>query len=72
MPRSLPPHGSNGHNKPRPVLDGKTHIGFRFEMHEEKHVHEEAMVIVNEVAIGDAVSPLGPKRARDFVLTLRG
>lgn len=41
-------------------------------MHEEKHVHEEAMVIVNEVAIGDAVSPLGPKRARDFVLTLRG
>lgn len=65
----------NGQNKSRPVLDGKTHTGFRVEMHEtelgaglaphppHKHVHEE-MVIVNEgtieVTIGDAVSKLGP------------
>ena len=65
----------NGLNKSRPVLDGKTHTGFRVEMHEtelgaglaphppHKHVHEE-MVIVNEgileVTIGEAVSLLGP------------
>ena len=65
----------NGQNKSRPVLDGKTHTGFRVEMHEtelgaglaphppHKHVHEE-MVIVNEgsleVTIGEAVSTLGP------------
>jgi quercetin dioxygenase-like cupin family protein len=65
----------NGQNKSRPVLDGKTHTGFRVEMHEtelgaglaphppHKHVHEE-MVIVNEgtieVTIGSAVSTLGP------------
>jgi quercetin dioxygenase-like cupin family protein len=65
----------NGQNKSRPVLDGKTHTGFRVAMHEtelgpglaphppHKHVHEE-MVIVNEgtieVTIGDAVSQLGP------------
>lgn len=65
----------NGQNKSRPVLDGKTHTGFRVEMHEtelapglaphppHKHVHEE-MVIVNdgtiEVTIGGAVSQLGP------------
>jgi len=65
----------NGQNKSRPVLDGKTHTGFRVEMHEtelgpglaphppHKHVHEE-MLIVNEgtveVMIGEAVSTLGP------------
>lgn len=65
----------NGQNKSRPVLDGKTHTGFRVEMHEtelgpglaphppHQHVHEE-MVIVNEgtieVTIGTAVSQLGP------------
>ena len=65
----------NGPNTSRPVLDGKTHTGFRVEMHEtelgaglaphppHKHLHEE-MVIVNEgtleVTIGDAVSTLGP------------
>lgn len=66
---------SNGQNKSRAVLDGKTHTGFRVEMHETElgpglaphaphhHVHEE-MVIVNEgtieVTIGTAVSTLGP------------
>jgi hypothetical protein len=52
----------NGQNKSRPVLDGKTHTGFRVEMHETElgpglaphpphsHVHEE-MVIVNEGTI---------------------
>lgn len=65
----------NGQNKSRPVLDGKTHTGFRVEMHEtelgaglaphppHKHVHEE-IVIVNEgtleVTVGAAVSTLGP------------
>ena len=65
----------NGQNKSRPVLDGKTHTGYRVEMHEtelgaglaphppHKHVHEE-MLIVNEgtieVTIADAVSVLGP------------
>ena len=65
----------NGQNKSRPVLDGKTHTGFRVEMHEtelgpglaphppHKHVHEE-MVIVNEgtieVTIGETISQLGP------------
>ena len=65
----------SGPNTSRPVLDGKTHTGFRVEMHEtelgaglaphppHKHLHEE-MVIVNEgtleVTIGDAVSTLGP------------
>ena len=65
----------SGPNTSRLVLDGKTHTGFRVEMHEtelgaglaphppHKHLHEE-MVIVNEgtleVTIGDAVSTLGP------------
>jgi quercetin dioxygenase-like cupin family protein len=65
----------NGQNKSRPVLDGRTHTGFRVEMHETElgaglaphaphtHVHEE-LVIVNEgtleVTIGDAVSTIGP------------
>lgn len=64
----------NGKNKSRPVLDGKTHTGFRVEMHEtelgaglaphppHKHVHEE-IVIVNEgtleVTIDDAVTTIG-------------
>jgi quercetin dioxygenase-like cupin family protein len=65
---------ANGVNKSRPVLDGRTHKGFRVEMHEtelgagmaphppHRHVHEE-IVIVNEgtleVTIGEAVSALG-------------
>ena len=62
-----------GPNKSRAVLDGKTHTGFRVEMHETElgaglaphpphsHVHEE-MVIINEgtleVTIGEKVSTL--------------
>lgn len=71
----LPVRPSANGNKSRPVLDGRTHTGFRVEMHEtelgpglaphppHKHVHEE-MVIVNEgtieVTIGGQVSQLGP------------
>ena len=65
----------NGQNKSRAVLDGKTHTGFRVEMHETElgaglaphpphhHVHEEIVIVnegVLEVTIGDAVSVLGP------------
>ncbi len=69
------PVKASGGNKSRAVLDGKTHTGFRIEIHETElgaglaphpphhHVHEELIVMregTMEVTISSKTEKLGP------------
>ena len=69
------PGPSAGPNKSRAILDGKTHTGFRIEIHESElgaglaphpphtHVHEELMLVregTMEITIKGVVEKLGP------------
>lgn len=69
------PVKTNGANKSRAILDGKTHSGFRVEMHESElgpglaphpphtHMHEELMIVregLMEITILGKTERLGP------------
>ena len=72
------PSGADGKNRARAMLDGKTHTGYRVEMHQTElapgmmphpphhHVHEELILVwqgMMEVTISDKKVTLGPGSA---------
>jgi quercetin dioxygenase-like cupin family protein len=72
------PSGPDGKNWSRPMLDGKTHTGYRIEIHQTElapglaphpphhHVHEELILVwqgTMEVTISGKTSKLGPGSA---------
>lgn len=72
------PSGPEGKNRGRAMFDGKTHTGYRVEMHQtelapgmaphapHRHVHEEVVLIWQgtvEVTISDKKTTLGPGSA---------